>query len=227
MHHEHDLDLLDAFAEGRLDDPRPAESLIESCPECSDHYRDYAVVRAAVAAEPAPLLGDLERRRLRAAVWEEIGTETAPARSTPWWYRVAPVAAALAIVVGVAGVVGNDFVGSSDDGGAEIMADSAPDELDAPAAELAPSAADGEGLLMEAEDVLEQFVRSVEEEKAAARFEAAEIPEDFRCHEDLGLDRVEAAVIDGDSVWLVAYRGTPERFAVLSADTCEVLAERG
>ena len=110
LHQDHDLDLIAAFVEGRLDDPAPAEALVAACPECAHDFQSHQTVLEAVRVQPHATLDDLERRRLRAAVWEGIEAEPSPAAappvparkaSTPWWYRIAPVAAALVVVVGV------------------------------------------------------------------------------------------------------------------------------
>lgn len=111
LHQDHDLDLLAAFAEGRLSDPAPAEAMIAACPECAEVFESHRTVLEAVRRQTPAVLDDLERRRLRAAVWGKLQEEPSPAvvtpvparrSATPWWYRVVPVAAALVVVVGVA-----------------------------------------------------------------------------------------------------------------------------
>lgn len=117
MHQRHDLDLIAALAEGRLDDPSPAEEQVATCAACADVYRAHRVVLAAIAADPVPRLDDLERRRLRQGVWAGLGVaDDAPVRSTPWWYRVAPVAAALVVVVGIVAIL----TGGQGDSGVDL-----------------------------------------------------------------------------------------------------------
>lgn len=138
MHTEHDLDLVIALADGSLTDPHPAEDLVATCPECADTYEAYLAVRAAVAASPVATMTDLERRRLHNSLWAEIADEKAPAASpapaaaprTPWWYRVAPVAAALAVVVGVGATLtgGDDVAATFDTVAAEMGRDGVEDE---------------------------------------------------------------------------------------------------
>lgn len=128
MHETHDIDLLAALAEGRLDDPRPAEELVSSCPECAELYHTHRTVLEAVRRQPRPELTEMESRRIRTRVWDEIGVSSdsparqTPVRSTPAWYRVLGVAAALAVVVGVAGVIVRG--GGEDSGLATIAAES-------------------------------------------------------------------------------------------------------
>lgn len=121
MHENHDLDLLAALAEGRLADTRQAEELLASCPECAELYRAHSTVLEAVRRDPAPELTELESRRLRAAVWNEVGTASPPAEATepakrgvPGWYRLLGAAAALAVIVGVGGVLVTSMGGGGD-----------------------------------------------------------------------------------------------------------------
>lgn len=114
MHNHHDLDLIAAFAEGRLIDSAEAEELVATCQDCSEAYRAHRLVLEAIAAEPLPAMDDLERRRLRSNVWDGLQTEPAAVSSpsgVPWWYRAASVAAVLVVVVGV----GSMFIGGGGD----------------------------------------------------------------------------------------------------------------
>lgn len=105
MHRSHDPDLISALVEGSLADPTEALGLVESCPECAQIYRSHVLVRQAVAEAGPAEMTDLERRRIRMAVWDELESDRKPVPTTPWWYRIAPVAAALVVVVGVGGVI--------------------------------------------------------------------------------------------------------------------------
>ena len=220
MHFRHDLDLLDALAEGRLADPAEAEALVASCPECADYYRSYALVRAAIAAEPPPRLGDWERQRLRSSVWQQVST---PAKA-PWWYRVAPVAAALVVVVGVASLVGQ-MSGGGD--GAEVTAGAPAGEVESVSAFDAPPADHTRSALPEeVEKALDEFIAGLKATPttAAAGEDASNI---FDCPTDAPVAHVDKTTVGDSEVWLVAYAAPPERFAAIAADTCETLAERG
>lgn len=125
-HHDHDLDLVAALAEGRSTDRGRAEELVRTCDVCADAYRSHVAVLEAVSAEAAPRLDDLERRRLRGAVWDQLDSDAAAASPVegppiPWWYRIAPVAAALVVVVGVAVVLPGSGDDAADDGGGDAM----------------------------------------------------------------------------------------------------------
>lgn len=126
MNHEHDLDLIAALVEGRSDDPAWAEGLIASCPICAEAFAAHRTVLAAIAAEPDAALDDLERRRLRTSIWEDMASATrssGPIRPTPWWYRVAPVAAALVVVVGVGVGLSNGLIGGDEASDASLRED--------------------------------------------------------------------------------------------------------
>jgi len=108
MHNDHDLDLITALAEGRLEDPAAAEDLVATCPECAQVFDSHRTVLEAVALQDPVFLDDFERRRLRSAVWEALELEEIPVTTAIprpsgalWWYRVGAVAAALFVVVGV------------------------------------------------------------------------------------------------------------------------------
>ncbi|MGA7269927.1 MAG: hypothetical protein WB239_02530, partial [Acidimicrobiia bacterium] len=101
MHTDNHLDLIDALVEGRSSDPAAARHLVATCPECGEAYQAHLAVKQAVESQPIVPLSEVERRRLRAAVWSGLDAATAPARTTPLWYRIAPVAAALVLVIGL------------------------------------------------------------------------------------------------------------------------------
>lgn len=146
MHRDHDLDLISALAEGRLDDPATARALVASCEECAQLYRAHLTVREAVAAEIPPQMTNSERVRLHNTLWTEVEPATSPTpapASSPWWYRLMPVAAVLVVAVGITTVLnsGGDagseesletLAGASDDAGADGARELAP-QRDSPA----------------------------------------------------------------------------------------------
>ena len=170
MHELHNLDLISDLAEGTSADPAPAQDLIATCPECAEIYEAHVTVLQAIRSDTFTPMTELERRRIRSSVWQEIGPVAAPpktASSTPWWYRVAPVAAALALIVGVAVPLSNlggggDSIEASVDAFEPAGSDSAAEEgriglappdsdsaaagqesLSSPAADTTTMAADG------------------------------------------------------------------------------------
>lgn len=173
MHSQHDLDLIAAFAEGRLTDSAKAEELVAVCQECSEIYRSHRLVLEAIAAEQAPAMGDLERRRLRSNVWDALQTEPAAAVSpsgVPWWYRAASVAALLVVVVGV----GSMFVGGGGDGAdsgtLELTSADAPTEAptdDDGADEAAPEAFSAPATTAAADQAAEEMAEADGDASAA------------------------------------------------------------
>lgn len=123
MHDTHDLDLVSALADGSATDPTAARRLVAECSHCAEVYHDHRAVLDAITNDAFQPMTDLERHRLHASLWAEVtsgtvsrteaetpdavaaATPSTPSRGsgrTPWWYRVAPVAAALVVVVGIA-----------------------------------------------------------------------------------------------------------------------------
>ena len=138
MHQNHDLDLIAAFAEDRLDDTAPAEALVAACGECAQIFRSHRTVLQAVRLQAPVPMSDLERHRLHASVWDSLqpgasssstATPAKKAARTPWWYRVVPVAAALVVVVGI----GANLLpgGDTASGGFETVSDTAGGPADA------------------------------------------------------------------------------------------------
>jgi hypothetical protein len=248
MHSEHDLDLIADLVEGRLDDPAPAEALIATCTECAEAYEAHRLVEAAVAAEPAVSLNDFERRRLHDALWADLAPALAqpePRKATaPWWYRVAPVAAALVVVVGV----GTVLTGGSDQAtdtfetvGAELDADGSTEEgAEMFAAPEETVAADQADTLASRLAPDEMSLTRDELEEAAGEFSdritagPADLDgEVLRCVEQDGMDEgvvgSEPATVDGDPVWFVAF-GSPDEVTVVKvyrqADCTVVFPDR-
>lgn len=101
--HNHDLDLIAAFAEG--DDPDGiAAGLIEQCQICAAEYRNQQAVTAALRSIPRIRLDDRERDKLRAGVSVALGATVTPLNRR--WVRVGSVAAAILVVGSVGSLLG-------------------------------------------------------------------------------------------------------------------------
>lgn len=135
MHQNHDLELIAAFAEGRLDDTAAAEALVADCEVCAEIFRSHRTVLQAVHLQAPVAMSELERHRLHASVWDSLQTGASssavtPAKKaarTPWWYRVVPVAAALVVVVGI----GANLLPGGDSAAFETVADTVGGPADA------------------------------------------------------------------------------------------------
>lgn len=249
MHRHHDLDLITALVEGHLADPAPAEELVASCPQCADVFHTHLTVRQAVEGAERPAMTEFERRRIRGAVWEQLDRSATRASSspTPWWYRIAPVAAIMVVVVGVAGIlltnpggedagtasdpVAGDMRAASDDAGesaVEPMAETyeASGATESPAQASATTAADAGA------DGLEQAaLTSAELDEAASAFaeraSAGEVgaDESFACWPAVETEEavvaVESVELDGEPVWFVAFGAGSEVNSVAVYDEAE------
>lgn len=144
MHRNHDPDLISALVEGGLTDPAEALELVEACPECGELFHAHLTVRQAIDNAAPAEMTDLERHRLRAAVWNQLEADSQPVSSspTPWWYRIVPVAAALVVVVGV----GSFIVGGGNNGGSATETTSPIELAAAPEADADEEARDGMAL---------------------------------------------------------------------------------
>jgi len=136
--HDHPLDLIAALADGSLSDEAEARALVESCPECREEYRTQTEVIDWLAAAPAVEMTDLEKAALHRDLWTELRTEPGKSTATPWWQRLAYVAAGLFVTVGLVSVLNNDALDDSAESGATTVAEA----LDAPVEE-APFVAQG------------------------------------------------------------------------------------
>ena len=145
--HEHDLDLVAAYADGSLTgDTSEVVRLISSCEVCRAEFEGQRRVIELLAAARPPELDPEERRAIRDRVWARLQAElrtvpTVPAarRRVPWWLRLAPVAAGILVVVVGVGVLLQSGGGEST-GVADLAAETTPTA--APAATVTTGAAE-------------------------------------------------------------------------------------
>lgn len=110
---DHELELIAALAEGRLEDESEARALVESSSEHRAEFEAQKLALSALSSITSAELTDHEKAALRRDVWTELRTPAAPATTTqPWYYRWAPVAAGLFMMVGLIAVLNNQ--GGSD-----------------------------------------------------------------------------------------------------------------
>ena len=136
--HDHPLDLIAALADGSLSDEAEARALVESCPECREEYRTQTEVIGWLAATPTAEMTDLEKAALHRDLWTELRSQPGKSPSTPWWQRLAYVAAGLFVTVGLVSVLNNGALNGGADSGETTVAEA----LDAPTEE-APFVAQG------------------------------------------------------------------------------------
>lgn len=103
---EHELELIAALVEGRLEDESEARALIESSPELGEEYEAQKLAYEAMRDAGTASLRETERAALHRDLWTELRSGSTHASKTPWYYRWVPVAAGLLVVVGLVSVLG-------------------------------------------------------------------------------------------------------------------------
>jgi len=102
---DHDLELIVALVEGRLQDEVEARALIASSDEAREEYEAQKLAYESLRSMGAAHLTENERAALHRDVWTELRAGSPIKAKTPWYYRWAPVAAGLFVVIGVAAVL--------------------------------------------------------------------------------------------------------------------------
>lgn len=245
--HQHDLDLMAAYAAGELGDDDAAAALVATCSVCAAEYeRHREVIRLLVAAAPRIQMTEAERDELRRSVWARLQSQISPRPTPPWWRRLSYAAAALFLVVGLGTALAYLSGAQAGDTATEATAgasDTAPARLEEEQADRAAvgSAGDDSARPETASEVTTTaagddddrlFARAAETTRrrlAAEDYAALESPpaELDRCLGALDLtdqvlvDQVEVA---GSSYWVVApeeYRAaSPLTF--IAAEGCQV-----
>jgi hypothetical protein len=111
---DHELELIAALVEGRLDDESKARALVASSSELSEEYEAQKLAYEALTGAGTVALSDAERSDLRRDVWSALRTPQPSAAANPWYLHWAPSAAGLLLVVGLVAVInqGNPFGGA-------------------------------------------------------------------------------------------------------------------
>jgi hypothetical protein len=110
QHLQHDPELIAAYAEGLLADGEEARRLVEECTHCRREYELQRGVKSLISGLPQARLTDPERLELHAIIERLPGGRVVTLedrRRTQRWMRVASVAAAGLVLVGLGAV----FVG--------------------------------------------------------------------------------------------------------------------
>jgi hypothetical protein len=102
---DHEIELISALVEGRLEDESEARALIASSAELQAAYEAQKNAREALTAAGPALMRQDEKTALHRDLWTELRTETKRTR-TPWYYRWVPITAGLFIVMIAVVVVG-------------------------------------------------------------------------------------------------------------------------
>ena len=118
--HEHDLDLIMALAEGKLDasDVPSAEAQIAACAECSEDLELQRLAIGALEAAPPVAMTEMESFRMRDTLRRELGLVPAaePAKPQRRWFPIAALASAAALLLALVVIgPGLDLLGPGSD----------------------------------------------------------------------------------------------------------------
>lgn len=103
---DHDLELIAALVEGRLQDESEARALIASSAEAREEYEAQRLAFESLQAIGPARLADAERAALHRDVWTQLGARAPAKRArSPWYYRWAAVAAGMFVIVGLVAVL--------------------------------------------------------------------------------------------------------------------------
>ena len=123
MLRKHEIDLIAGLVEGELEDESEARALIERSAEARAEYEAQRTAFEALRTEGTVAMTEAERAALHRDVWTALRHEPqATATKTPWYNRLAPVAAALFVVIGLAAVLSQGVL--SQQAGDEATAES-------------------------------------------------------------------------------------------------------
>lgn len=235
--HEHDLDLIAAYADGSGDvDVIRAQRLVDSCPICRREYEVQAGVRQWLADAKFQGLDGTERSRIRSAVLSQVQDRSTTRLRA--WLAAGSVAAALLVVVGLGGILSNGF--SAGDS-AEVATMAADDGSSTTAAVLESDTAEPQMGIAEAavaaEDLgqtdMESLRRIVDDRIASAEALSTEesasraLPPDLLCLDTVEGTPIESvtATVDGTAleVYIVEVDGDFEARYLRSQDCSPLL----
>lgn len=117
---DHELELIAALAEGRLEDESEARALIESSAEHREEYEAQRKALDALDTVTPATLSEFEKASLHREVWSQLRSPATAPAPNPWYYRWAPVAAGMFVVVGLVAVLNQ---GGGSDGVTPVAAD--------------------------------------------------------------------------------------------------------
>lgn len=144
---DHDLELIAALAEGRLEDESEARALIASSEEAKAEFEAQKLALSALSGASPVTMTENERSALHRDLWTELRGPAAgsvSSRTSPWYYRWMPVAAGMVVLFGLVAVLnqsGGDGMEAAQDQTAGL---SASDTTSAMAEEFAGDDADAD-----------------------------------------------------------------------------------
>lgn len=138
-----DIELIAGLVEGTLEDESEARALIARSDEARAEYDAQKLAFETLSSVPPARLADHERSALRRDLWTTLQSDSGPApKRAPWYFKWAPVAAGLFVVVGLAAVLTRGGEQQAADSFAEIANGLATETTQAAADSLEPAADD-------------------------------------------------------------------------------------
>lgn len=106
MLRKHEIDLIAGLAEGSLEDESEARALVDRSEEARAEYEAQKVAYEALRGAEPVSMSESEKAALHRDLWTTLQqTPQATAQKAPWYLRLAPVAAALFVIVGLGAVL--------------------------------------------------------------------------------------------------------------------------
>lgn len=103
---DHELELIAALVEGRLDDEAEARALVSSSSELQEEYQAQKLAYESLRDLGTASMSEIERASLHRDVWTAIrSNEKSAPSASPWIYRWVSIAAGLFVVVGLVTVL--------------------------------------------------------------------------------------------------------------------------
>jgi len=106
MLRKHEIELIAGLVEGSLEDESEARALIDRSDEARSEYEAQKYAYEALSSAEPVSMTESEKAVLHRDLWTALRQDPQPnPKKTPWYYRLAPVAAALFVVVGLGAVL--------------------------------------------------------------------------------------------------------------------------
>jgi hypothetical protein len=106
MLRKHEIDLIAGLVEGDLQDESEAHGLIERSEEARAEYEAQKVAYEALSDSEPVFMTESEKATLHRDLWTALREDPRPTSpKAPWYYRLAPVAAALFVIIGLGAVL--------------------------------------------------------------------------------------------------------------------------
>lgn len=241
QHLLHDLDLIADYSDGLLEDATEAAALVRECPDCLKEYELQQAVKGLLTGLPVIRMTAEERARLDATIGGLSGAKVitmTDRRYVQRWMRVASVAAATFVLVGLGsvflGTMGGSGGGAAATTTAAATAQGAPPAEDSTTFEATTTVASMTGQTERVfrvfsggdADAVRDEIETMIEEPLSEMYEA-DARDKVACHEeesDLPVLDVARSNLDGRPVVIAIVEGENGKEALIYDEaTCELV----